>query len=35
MRGVLVRRSDASQSDDRNIADVPVIRTLLEVPDLL
>lgn len=35
MRGVLVRRSDAGQSDDRNVVDVPVIRTLLEVPELL
>jgi putative hydrolase of the HAD superfamily len=35
MRGVLVRRSDAGQGDDRNVADVPVIRTLLEVPELL
>jgi putative hydrolase of the HAD superfamily len=32
MRGVLVRRSEC---DDRNVADVPVVRTLLELPDLL
>ena len=35
MRGVLVRRSDAGHSADRNVSDVPVIRTLLELPALM
>jgi len=35
MRGVLVRRSDAGHRADRNVSDVPVIRTLLELPELL
>jgi putative hydrolase of the HAD superfamily len=35
MRPVLVRRSDAGEGVDRNVADVPVIRTLREIPNLL
>jgi len=35
MRGVLVRRSDAGHGADRNVSDVPVIRTLLELPALM
>jgi putative hydrolase of the HAD superfamily len=35
MRGVLVRRSDAGHDADRNVSDVPVIRTLLELPALM
>ena len=35
MRGVLVRRSDAGHSADTHVSDVPVIRTLQELPALL
>jgi len=35
MRGVLVRRSREGQDEDRNITDVPVIRSLLELPAVL
>lgn len=35
MRGVLVRRSDEFDGVDRNVVDVPVIRSLMELPDLL
>jgi HAD superfamily hydrolase (TIGR01549 family) len=35
MRGVLVRRSDLEEPSDSNVADVPVIRTLLDLPQFL
>ena len=35
MRGVLVRRSREGQDEDMNTADVPVIRSLLELPAVL
>ena len=35
MRGVLVRRSESIENADRRFGDVPVIRTLLELPEHL
>jgi len=35
MRGVLVRRSDAGHNADAHLSDIPVIRSLQELPALL
>jgi putative hydrolase of the HAD superfamily len=35
MRGVLVKRSETMGNGDRNVGDVPVIRTLLDLPSIL